>query len=68
MALPHTPFETAESPSDRRVLLDCAGGMFRLAEPAIRKRQPLFRKIEKMRSLRGVGNVPCQSQRLCGVI
>jgi hypothetical protein len=42
--------------------------MFRLAEPAIRKRQPLFRKIEKMRSLRGVGNVPCQFQRLCGVI
>jgi len=68
MALSHTPFETAESPSDRGVLLEPGGGMLRLVEPAIRKRQPLFRKIDKMRSLRSIGNVPCQFQRLRGVI
>jgi hypothetical protein len=68
MALSASSFETAESSSDRGMLLEPASGMLRLADPAIRKRQPLFSKIEKMRSLCRVGNVPCQFQRLRGVI
>jgi hypothetical protein len=68
VALPHTPFETTESPPDRRMLLERTGGMLGLAKSSVRKRQPHFREIEKTRSLRGVGNAPRQLQRLCGVI